>query len=94
MKQRIGPWIDSFEITPSDTATWTDDNGNDIFGEAFIVGGAGDVVIETPSGRPITIPSAAITVGKEYFIAFRKVKSTGTTATSIFGCYSKKVANV
>lgn len=68
---------DAFAVTPSDSVNLPPAC------TGLYVGATGNVVVETLSGATITF--LAVPVGALIPIQVRKVKATGTTATSIVG---------
>lgn len=70
-------YTNAVAITPSDTALL------DPPPIGFMVGGAGNIVVETIGGQALTITAAA--VNTVYPFKIRRVRSTGTTATAIVG---------
>lgn len=69
------PWVDAFTITPNDGVDLT------IWPRALLIGVAGDLKVTTLRGTVITLPvPAGYNPGR-----VKRVWSTGTTATGIFG---------
>lgn len=73
---------DLVPITPHDSNNITDGGGKEFTARGFYVGAtAGNVVITTRDGYDRTIPVLA---NSYHWVQFTKVKSTGTTAATIF----------
>ena len=75
----IDPIERGFSITPSDTVDLEHNT------RALYVGVSGDVALITVSGDQFTL--VGLTAGIFHPLRVRRILSTGTTATSIFGCY-------
>lgn len=71
------PAYDAFAITPSDSVNFNSPC------RAFLVGGAGNVAIVTPSGNVVTL--TGLLAGVIYPIVAIRVNSTNTTATNLVG---------
>ena len=74
-----GPAPNAFAITPHDSTDFTN------YTRGIYVGGAGNIVIVTPSGDAITLVGAA--AGSIIPVQAKRVNSTSTTATSLVGLY-------
>jgi hypothetical protein len=70
-------------VTPSDTVDLAKVNNQ--FPRSLYVGGAGNVVVVTPSGTSATF--AGVAAGAILPVQARRVNSTNTTATSIVALY-------
>jgi hypothetical protein len=66
-----------FSITPDD------DNDLAQIANAIYCGGAGDIVLVTPSGAQLTF--SAVAAGTVLPFKAKKVLATGTTATNLIG---------
>jgi hypothetical protein len=77
--QRTGSVNPETAITPADGTT-TQSGGP---WSALYIGGAGNVAIRNMEGDSITL--TALQVGAWHAINFKRVLSTGTTATAILG---------
>lgn len=71
------PAVDMFSVTPDD------DNDLSSPARGLYVGTSGDVRLTTPRGTTVTLPSLA--AGVVHPIAAKRIHSTGTTASDIFG---------
>jgi len=72
-----------FSITPSDANYLADANDQPLPARAFMVNVAGNIVI-IPVGQTSAV-TLAVNAGVIYPIQIKKVNSTNTTATGIFG---------
>lgn len=54
-------------------------------GKGFMVGADGDVEVETLSGNTVTLPGCV--TGVQYWIAFKRISTTNTTATGIIALH-------
>ena len=74
-------------VTPSDTGAIVDARGETVIGRGFIVGTDGDISFETLYNGTVVIPEGTFVEGLLYPILFRRINSTGTTATGIVALY-------
>ena len=73
----VGPAYDGFAITPSDTVDF------DSIAKSIYVGGAGTVVLVTPTGTVLTF--VGVPVGTVLPVCAKRINSTSTTATNLIG---------
>lgn len=83
-KSVVGYGNDAIAITPADDTAITDSDGNVIL-PILYVGGAGNVVVKTPSGKTVTF--TGVTAGTLLPLIVSSVQEA-TTATLIIGIYN------